>query len=37
MLHISGSDAAGKIAAIGDAVRSVKVGDRMVVHPFLHG
>jgi NADPH:quinone reductase-like Zn-dependent oxidoreductase len=33
--HISGSDAAGEVAAVGEAVRSVKVGDSIVVHPSL--
>src|SRR5437667_6175008 len=33
--HISGSDAAGEVAAVGEAVRSVKVGDSVVVHPSL--
>lgn len=33
--HISGSDASGEIVAVGEAVRSAKIGDRVVVHPSL--
>jgi crotonyl-CoA carboxylase/reductase len=31
--HIGGSDASGIVYAVGDAVTSVAVGDRVVVHP----
>jgi crotonyl-CoA carboxylase/reductase len=31
--HIGGSDASGIVYAVGDAVTSVGVGDRVVVHP----
>ena len=31
--HIGGSDASGIVYAVGDAVTSVSVGDRVVVHP----
>lgn len=31
--HIGGSDAAGIVYAVGDGVRHVTVGDRVVVHP----
>ena len=30
--HISGSDAAGEVSAIGEGVKSLKVGDRVAVH-----
>ena len=30
--HVSGSDAAGEVVAIGEDVTSVKVGDRVVSH-----
>ena len=33
--HISGSDAAGTIAEVGEDVSRLKVGDRVVVHPNL--
>jgi alcohol dehydrogenase len=33
--HISGSDAAGKVVAIGDNVTNIKVGDRVVSHGNL--
>ncbi len=33
--HISGSDAAGEVVAVGPAVRDVKVGDDIMVHPSL--
>jgi alcohol dehydrogenase len=32
MPHISGTDAAGEVVAIGDEVRNIKVGDRVVSH-----
>ena len=35
MPHISGSDAAGTIAEVGEDVSDFKVGDRVVVHPNL--
>jgi len=31
--HIGGSDAAGIVYAIGDAVEAVRIGDEVVVHP----
>ena len=33
--HISGTDAAGTVEAVGDRVRSVRVGDRVVSHGNL--
>ncbi len=33
--HISGSDAAGVITRVGSAVKSVKVGQEVVVHPSI--
>ncbi|MGI8552309.1 MAG: zinc-binding dehydrogenase [Dehalococcoidia bacterium] len=33
--HVSGSDAAGEVAAVGPEVRSLKVGQRVMVHPGL--
>ncbi len=33
--HISGSDAAGVVTQIGSAVTDVKVGDEIVVHPWI--
>ncbi|MBI4233318.1 MAG: zinc-binding dehydrogenase [Chloroflexi bacterium] len=33
--HVSGSDAAGVVAALGSGVTGVKVGDEVVVHPSL--
>ncbi|MBI1829510.1 MAG: alcohol dehydrogenase catalytic domain-containing protein [Thaumarchaeota archaeon] len=33
--HISGTDAAGEIIAIGDEVKSIKIGDRIVSHGNL--
>jgi NADPH:quinone reductase-like Zn-dependent oxidoreductase len=33
--HVSGSDAAGEVIATGSEVRSVKAGDRVLVHPGL--
>ena len=30
--HISGTDAAGEVIAIGDSVKNIKVGDRIVSH-----
>ncbi|MBA4452971.1 MAG: alcohol dehydrogenase catalytic domain-containing protein, partial [Nitrosopumilaceae archaeon] len=30
--HISGTDAAGEVIAIGDDVKNIKVGDRVVSH-----
>ncbi|MBI4280501.1 MAG: zinc-binding dehydrogenase [Armatimonadetes bacterium] len=33
--HISGSDAAGEIAAVGPGVSGVKAGDAVVVHPSI--
>jgi NADPH:quinone reductase-like Zn-dependent oxidoreductase len=35
MPHILGSDAAGVVAAVGEGVRNVRVGDEVVVHPGL--
>lgn len=35
MPHISGSDAAGTVAEVGEDVSHVRVGDRVVVHPNL--
>jgi NADPH:quinone reductase-like Zn-dependent oxidoreductase len=35
MPHISGSDAAGTVAEVGEDVTRIKVGDRVVVHPNL--
>lgn len=35
--HISGMDVAGTVAAVGDAVTDVAVGDRVVVDPSLSG
>jgi NADPH:quinone reductase-like Zn-dependent oxidoreductase len=35
--HISGMDAAGTVAAVGSAVTSVAVGDRVVIDPSLAG
>ena len=32
MPHISGTDAAGQVIAIGDEVKNIKVGDRIVSH-----
>jgi alcohol dehydrogenase len=32
MPHISGTDAAGEVIAIGDEVKNIKVGDRVVSH-----
>ncbi|WP_344900006.1 alcohol dehydrogenase catalytic domain-containing protein [Actinomadura meridiana] len=31
--HVGGSDASGVVHAVGDGVRTVAVGDRVVVHP----
>lgn len=33
--HIMGSDGSGVVAAVGDQVRSVRVGDRVAVNPTL--
>lgn len=33
--HISGSDAAGVVTAVGEAVVDVAVGDAIVVHPWI--
>lgn len=33
--HISGSDAAGVVVEVGSEVKSVKVGDEVVVHPTM--
>jgi alcohol dehydrogenase len=33
--HVSGSDAAGEIVATGSEVRTLKAGDRVLVHPGL--
>lgn len=35
--HIAGMDVAGTVSAVGDAVRGVAVGDRVVVDPSLAG
>ncbi len=35
--HIAGMDVAGTVAAVGDAVEGVNVGDRVVVDPSLAG
>ena len=35
--HIAGMDVAGTVSAVGDAVASVAVGDRVVVDPSLAG
>ena len=35
--HIAGMDVAGTVAAVGDAVEAVSVGDRVVVDPSLSG
>lgn len=35
--HIAGMDVAGTVAAVGDAVEGVRVGDRVVVDPSLAG
>jgi len=35
--HIAGMDVAGTVAAVGDAVEGVQVGDRVVVDPSLAG
>ena len=35
MPHISGSDAAGEVTAVGEGVRNIKVGDRIVSHGNL--
>ena len=34
--HISGSDTAGEVIAVGDEVRNLKVGDRVVSHANLN-
>ncbi len=33
--HISGSDASGVVVQVGSAVRDIRVGDEIVVHPWL--
>jgi NADPH:quinone reductase-like Zn-dependent oxidoreductase len=33
--HISGSDVAGEVAEVGSAVATVRVGDRVIIHPGL--
>jgi NADPH:quinone reductase-like Zn-dependent oxidoreductase len=33
--HISGSDAAGVVAEVGAAVKDIKIGDEIVVHPWI--
>ncbi|MBI4336903.1 MAG: zinc-binding dehydrogenase [Chloroflexi bacterium] len=35
MPHVSGSDAAGVVAAVGSEVRGVKPGDEVLVHPSM--
>ncbi len=35
MPHVLGSDAAGVVAAVGEGVESVKVGDEVILHPGL--
>ncbi|MCH8086405.1 MAG: zinc-binding dehydrogenase [Chloroflexi bacterium] len=35
MPHVSGSDAAGEVVEVGSEVKSVKVGDEVMVHPGI--
>ena len=35
MPHVSGSDAAGEVVEAGSEVKSVKVGDEVMVHPGI--
>jgi NADPH:quinone reductase-like Zn-dependent oxidoreductase len=36
MPHVLGADGAGVVAAVGSEVRTVKVGDRVLINPGLH-
>src|SRR3970282_2689570 len=35
MPHISGTDAAGEVIAVGDEVKHIQIGDRVVTHSNL--